>query len=78
MSRVKAYETGPDDWEVWIALDDDTPNLIDAPYSFCIGHGRTRDEALAMAVADLEAAAETLQAQPPMAAARSRGRERNP
>lgn len=53
--------------EVWIGLDDDwhPPD----GFSFIIGTGVTRDQAVAEAVADLEAALERLQ-QPPV--------ERNP
>jgi hypothetical protein len=57
----------PDDafggWSVWINLDDGT----EAPegLSFIIGAGTTRDEAVAEAVADLEARIAELQQPPP-------------
>ena len=43
---------GPMDWSVWIGLPDEDP--VDGAFGFCIAHGRTRDEALARAVAAIE------------------------
>lgn len=47
------------DWNVWIALDDGT--TPPSGPSFIIGSGATRDEAVAEAVKDLEAATDQLQ-----------------
>ena len=60
MSRIVIIEE-PATYAVWIGLEDD----VCAPpegFSFVIGVGMTRDEAVAAAVQDLEAAIETLQA----------------
>ena len=51
-------EHGSETWQVWIGLDDEDP--IEGP-GFIIGLAATRDEAVAEAVADLQAAVATLQ-----------------
>lgn len=58
MSRIAILDDGPDDWQVWIALEDERPPHV---LSFIIGSGKTRDEAVAAAVADLEACIDKLQ-----------------
>ena len=60
MSEIYVLQDNDGDgWNVWIGLEGDMP----APqgFSFIIGSGATRDEALADAVKDLEAALEQLQ-----------------
>jgi len=57
MSSVHVrYEDG---WQVWITLDGHDP--IEDAFGFIVGTGDTRDEAVAAAVKDLEAAIEELQ-----------------
>jgi len=53
---------GTDDWSVWATTDGEHP--IRGPHGFIVGIGATRDEAVASAVADLEAAVEELQLPP--------------
>jgi len=62
MSRIVIIEE-PATYAVWIGLEDSS-SVIAPPegFSFVIGVGMTRDEAVAAAVQDLEAAIETLQA----------------
>lgn len=49
-----------DAWEVWIGLDGDGDPTAEG-MGFIVGAGPTRDEAVRAAVADLEAAVDTLQ-----------------
>lgn len=56
---VEPSEMSPK-WQVWISLDNDGGILQGE--AFIIGIGATRDEAVAEAVADLEAQIEQLQA----------------
>ena len=51
-----------DAWQVWIGLDSDSPPPDG--YSFIIGVGATRDDAVAEAIADLAVAIAQLQAVP--------------
>lgn len=52
------------EWCVWCGLDEVGADPSNDLYGFVIGAGRTRDEAVAQAVAELEAATEELQAPP--------------
>jgi hypothetical protein len=58
-SSLLITSNGPEDWAVWISLEDSDP-LTDA-FWFVIGSGATRDAAVADAVATLEEAVERLQ-----------------
>ena len=58
MSQIVVLHEGPDDWQVWIGLEDQRPP---AGWSFSIGTGQTRNAAVADAVKDLEAQIERLQ-----------------
>jgi hypothetical protein len=58
MSTIAVLHDAPDDWQVWIGLEDQTPP---AGLSFIIGTGPTRDAAVAAAVKDLEDVIERLQ-----------------
>ena len=68
MSAITVLRDG-DDWDVWMNLDDGT--TAPGGLSFVIGSGATRDEAVADAVKDLEAALDQLQQ--PMPVASSKG-----
>jgi len=58
MSAITVTGEGTD-WDVWINLDDGT--TAPSGLSFIIGSGATHEEAVAAAVADLEAAIDQLQ-----------------
>lgn len=62
MSCILVYEAGADDWEVWIGRENEDP--IEAPGGICIGQARSRDEAVAQAVANLEMVVAELQGPP--------------
>lgn len=56
---TRARDGAPGDWSVWVTLDDHDP-LEDA-FGFVVGRGETRDDAIADAVVELEAAVVQLQ-----------------
>ena len=64
MMMIVVREERPGDWQAWIGLGDDGDPSREG-VGFVIGRGPTRDEALAAAVADLEAVVEQLQSEPP-------------
>ena len=51
-----------DSWEAWFGLDGTDPSS-DA-VGFCVGMGKTRNQAVAAAASELEAALEELQSPP--------------
>lgn len=61
MSRIHIVEPDAHSqaWQVWISLENE--HGIEQGEAFIIGSGATRDEAVAGAVADLEAQIEQLQ-----------------
>ena len=61
MSTILVRNDPPGKWQVWIGLGDGDPLFDDG---FIVGLGATRDEALAAAVADLEAVVAQLQSEP--------------
>ena len=63
MSMIVVREDQPGDWQVWIGLDGDGDPSREG-VGFVIGRGATRDEAVAAAVADLEAVVDQLQSEP--------------
>lgn len=66
MSALRVQRDG-DDWLVWIGLEGDG-DISREGLGFVIGVGKTRDAAVAEAVADLEAVVARLQEAPPESA----------
>lgn len=62
MSKLLIYREAWGRWQVWITLPDH--DALEDAFGFIIGTGSTRDEAVRVAVADLEAAVEALQSPP--------------